>query len=116
MKDIAPRYAQKTFRPEDRINKLQEVVTPDTAAEGVWINQDAWFYLGTLRKDFSTTYPLKKDTNGVYIFVIDGEVVVNDQVLNKRDGFGVWDTSAVSIHALSEAEMLVMEVPMNWED
>ena len=40
-------------------------------------------------------------------------VLINDQKLNKRDGLGVWDTDKLSIAADSEAEVLLMEVPMN---
>jgi len=32
--------------------------------------------LGKLDKDFSTTYELKDKTNGVYAFVIDGDVTL----------------------------------------
>jgi redox-sensitive bicupin YhaK (pirin superfamily) len=111
-KDIAPRYEQKTFKPEDRKNKLQEVVSADKASEGVWINQDAWFHLGTLEKGFSDTYKVKKESNGVYGFVLEGEVTINGQALNKRDGFGVWEVSELTIEATQDAEVLLMDVPM----
>jgi redox-sensitive bicupin YhaK (pirin superfamily) len=111
-KDIAPRYEQKTFNPEDRENKLQEVVSADKASEGVWINQDAWFHLGTLQKGFSDTYKVKKESNGVYAFVLEGEVTINGQALNKRDGFGVWEVSELTIEATQDAEVLLMDVPM----
>ncbi|MBS1936066.1 MAG: pirin family protein, partial [Bacteroidetes bacterium] len=36
------------------------------------------------------------------------------QQLNNRDGFGIWNTSKISITANSQdAELLLMEVPMN---
>ena len=108
-----PRYEQKTFQPEDRINKLQEVVSGNKESDGVWINQDAWFHLGTLKKDFKKDYILKQKGNGVYAFIIEGKVTVNGQKLNKRDGFGVWDIEQISIVADSDAEVLFMEVPMN---
>ncbi len=111
--NIEPRYEQKTFRPEDRINKLQEVVSATKGGDGVWINQDAWFHLGTLKKDFKTDYTIKQKGNGVYVFVIDGEVTLNGQQLNKRDGFGVWNTDTISIAAGNDAEVLLIEVPMD---
>lgn len=111
--NIQPRYEQKTFNPEDRVNKLQEVVSAKKGSEGVWINQDAWFHLGTLKKDFTTDYNIKQKGNGVYTFVIDGEVTVNGQLLNKRDGFGVWDTDKISVIANSDTELLLIEVPMD---
>jgi quercetin 2,3-dioxygenase len=112
-KNIQPRYDQRTFKPEDRVNKLQQVVSAKQGDEGVWINQDAYFHIGNLSKGFSTDYVIKEKGNGVYVFVIKGDVTINNQTLNRRDGFGVWDTEKISIKADSDAEVLLMEVPMN---
>lgn len=111
--NIQPRYEQKTFSPEDRVNKLQLIVSPQKNDEGVWINQDAWFHLGNLKQGFQTVYQVKQKGNGVYAFVISGDVTINGQLLNKRDGLGVWDTDTLDITAGSDAEILLMEVPMN---
>lgn len=118
-KNIQPRYDQITFKPEDRVNKLQQIVSPSKVDDGVWINQDAWFHLGNLKKGFQADYALKQKGNGVYAFVIEGDVTINlptgqagGQSLNKRDGFGVWDVDKLSITADSNAEVLLMEVPM----
>ena len=112
-KNILPRYQQITFNPEDRVNKLQQVVTPVKGEDGVWINQDAWFHLGNLKKDLKTEYSIKRKGNGVYAFVLEGDVKINDQQLHKRDGFGIWDVDNFSIIADSDAEILLMDVPMN---
>lgn len=112
-KNIEPRYEQKTYEPEDRVNKLQQVVSAVKGEEGVWINQDAWFYLGNLKKGFETEYTIKQKGNGVYAFVIEGDATINGQALNKRDGLGVWDTDKLSITATADIEVLLMEVPMN---
>lgn len=112
-RNIQPRYDQKTFKPEDRVNKLQQIVSPVKNDEGVWINQDAWFHLGNLKKGFETRYNIKQKGNGVYVFVIDGEVTIGGQKLSKRDGFGIWNTDVISVAADTDAEVLLMEVPMN---
>jgi len=113
VRNITPRYGQITFKPEDRINKLQQIVSPVKDDEGVLINQDAWFHLGNLKSGFSTDYQIKQKGNGVYAFVIAGDVTINDQRLNKRDGFGIWDVDTLSVSADTDAELLLMEVPMN---
>ena len=112
-RNIKPRYDQKEFKAEDRINKFQTVVAPEKDGSALWINQDAWFNLGNLKSGFKTEYELKGNGSGVYAFVIDGDVTINGQKLNKRDGLGVWDTDKVSISSDSDAEVLLMEVPMN---
>lgn len=112
-RNIKPNYDQLTFKPEDRVNKLQQIVSPSKEDDGVRINQDAWFHLGNLKTGFETEYTIKQKGNGVYAFVIEGDVTINGQKLNKRDGFGVWELDKFSIHADSDAELLLMEVPMN---
>lgn len=84
--------------------------SPDDA--GVWLYQDAWFHLGTLDQGFATEYRLKQPGNGVYAFVLAGDVTINGQSLHRRDGFGLWEVDALAITADSTAELLLMEVPM----
>jgi hypothetical protein len=111
-KDIEPRYGQITLKAEDRKGKLQQIVSNDKNADGVWINQDANFHLGSLEKGFTTNHKINMKGNGIYAFVIDGDVTISGQKLSKRDGFGVWDTDSIDITADSNAELLLMEVPM----
>jgi redox-sensitive bicupin YhaK (pirin superfamily) len=111
-RDSEPRYDQKTFNPNDRVNKLQLVVSPYEDAEGVRINQDAWFSLGNLQTGFETDYSFHLKSNGVYAFVIDGQVTIQDQKLYNRDGMGIWETDSIKIKANSESQLLLMEVPM----
>ncbi|MDZ7650712.1 MAG: pirin family protein [Cytophagales bacterium] len=113
VRNIMPRYGQLTFNPVERINNLQQIVSSKKEDAGVWINQDACFHLGNLKNGFSTEYKIKHKGNGVYAFVIDGDVTINDQKLNKRDGLGIWDVENFSLRADSDAEILLMEVPMN---
>lgn len=116
-RNVTPRYAQRSFRPEDRVNMLQTVVAPlgsdEEKGDAIGIHQDAWFSLGTLKEGVEKAYSLKKTGNGVYIFVIEGSVTVNEQPLSKRDALGLWDIETVSIKADSDAEILIMDVPMD---
>ncbi len=111
-RNVAPRYDQVKLNAEQSHNRLQQILSPNPNDEGVWIYQDAWFHKGSFDKGVSVTYPLKKAGNGVYIFVIEGDIEVNGQTLNRRDGYGIWDTGQISLKALSNAEVLLIEVPM----
>ena len=112
LKNIKPRYEQKTFDENERINKWQIVASPDEKDGGVWINQDAVFSLSHAGKATTVTYKNKFKGNGVYVMVIDGEVEVNGQLLNKRDAIEITDTDEVSIDIKSDADLLAIEVPM----
>ena len=99
---------------ESQLNKLQQILSPNADDEGVWIHQNAWFHLGKFDKGVSTEYTIKGKGNGVYVFVLNGDVKVNDQVLNTRDGYGIWDNDKFTISAETDAEFLLMEVPMEF--
>jgi redox-sensitive bicupin YhaK (pirin superfamily) len=111
-KNVTPRYQQITLNPEDRKNKLQQILSPNTEDEGVWIYQDAWFHLAKFDKGFSTEYQLKKTGNGLYVFVLSGNISVDEQELNQRDGFGIWNFETLTFKANTEAEFLLIEIPM----
>jgi redox-sensitive bicupin YhaK (pirin superfamily) len=112
-RNVTPRYDQITLNINDRHNKLQQILSPSSDDEGVWIHQDAWFHLGKFDNNFSTNYSLKKKENGVYIFVLKGDVSIDEQKLNERDGLGIWNIENFKITANSQdAEILLMEVPM----
>jgi quercetin 2,3-dioxygenase len=112
-RNITPRYDQKLFSVADRINKFQTVVSPEKNSGGLWINQDAWFSLGHFNKGAVGEYKLNNPQSGVYAFVIEGSVTLNGQLLNKRDGLGITETDKLSLTAGEDAEVLLIEVPMN---
>ena len=110
---MKPRYDQITLNNKDLKNQLFQILSPNPDDDGVWIHQDAWFHMGNLEKGQNTSYQLKRNGNGVYAFVLDGDVTIEGQALNRRDGFGIWDTDKISISADSNTKILLMEVPMN---
>jgi len=113
--NVTPRYDQQFFEPKDRKNTLQQILSPNADNAGVWIHQNAWFHWGDLDKNFQTEYTFKDPkNNGLYVFVIEGEIEINGQNLQKRDGFGIWDTEKVQVVSKENAFVLFMEVPMEF--
>jgi hypothetical protein len=112
-KNVPPHYDQKTFSEDAKQNKLATVVSPvGTNDGGVQMYQDAWFHLGKLDAGKTVVYDIKKEGNGVYAFVLDGDVTINDVDLNRRDGLGISETGRLLIKAGSNAEILLMDIPM----
>jgi quercetin 2,3-dioxygenase len=113
-KNVSPRYDQISLKEEDRQNKLQQILSPNPDDAGVWIHQDAWFHLGKFDEGISLDYTLKKQGNGVYAFVLNGDLTINDQSLSARDGFGIWEVEKLTIKSTTPSELLLMEVPMTF--
>ena len=110
-KDIDPRYEQKEFELSHYRNKLVNVVAPDNP-EALWINQQAWFYLGELDQGRDLEYALNEPKNGVYLFVIDGEVEVADRLMERRDGMGISGVADFVIKPMKTSRILLIETTM----
>ncbi|KIO77793.1 pirin [Pedobacter lusitanus] len=113
-RNVEPRYDQVKISAPEKPNTLVQILSPNPDDAGVWIHQDAWFNLGKLEKGSQVDYNFQRKGNGAYIFVLEGEIEVNGQLLSKRDGFGIWDTDSFSVKASSAAEFLIMDVPMEF--
>ena len=111
-RQVKPRYDQIPIKELARKNEFYQVLSPNPDDQGVWIHQDAWFHLGDFDQGKDAEYCFKTSENGLYVFVIDGEVEVEGQKLEKRDGFGVWDTDKINLKSLTDSRVLLMEVPM----
>lgn len=112
-KNVSPRYDQITLNESERKNKFQQVLSPNSNDEGVWIHQDAWFHLGTFDNGISATYAIKKPGNGVYAFVLKGKFNLDGIEIGNRDGLGIWETAEFTLTSSEDgAEILLMEVPM----
>lgn len=112
-KNVEPRYQQITLDIKEQKNNFAQILSPNANDAGVWIHQDAWFYLSDFDKDFSKNIALKKEGNGFYIITIDGTIEVNGSTLEKRDAIGIWETNEIEIKATTDSKFLVMEIPMN---
>ncbi|WP_132779224.1 pirin family protein [Sphingobacterium alimentarium] len=110
--NVTPRYDQIRVDPADRKNRLQQVISPNPDDEGTWIHQDAWFHLSDLDEGKSVTYSLKGEGTGVYIFLLEGELEVAGEKLNRRDAIGITDVKDITLSAQQDASVLIMEVPM----
>jgi quercetin 2,3-dioxygenase len=114
LKNIKPAYGQKTFDLKDRKNNWQVIVSPDTAELALNINQDARFSLVDLEAGKSINYEMKWKNSGLYLFVIDGAVKAEGQSLSNRDALGISATEKVNIEAVSNTQLLAIEVPLQF--
>ncbi|MGP4120195.1 pirin family protein [Psychrobacter aquimaris] len=112
--NVEPRYQQVRIDEIMQPNGFHQVLSPNADDAGVWIHQNAWFSMGDFDKGVTETYQLKDPSNGVYIFVISGKIVVNGNILDTRDGLGVCDTKNFTMDVEEDARVLLMEVPMSF--
>ena len=112
---VEPNYEQRMFSDSGKQNQLQTVVAPKDKLEGeaLPISQQAYIYRSKLAANNTLNIPLKSSNNGLYIFVADGEVNTGNTILGKRDAVGISETDSVEIAAKSDADLVIIEVPMH---
>ncbi|HCT70316.1 MAG TPA: hypothetical protein DF409_03920 [Bacteroidales bacterium] len=113
-KGVKPRYDQVRIADLAKPNDFQQIVSPNPDGDGVWIHQDAWFYMGNFDEGIETKYQIRKSGNGVYAFVLKGSYIIDGTELSERDGLGISDADAVDIKSgQAGSEILLMDIPMN---
>lgn len=117
--NVEPRYDQAKL--DLGHNWLVQVLGPNPGRErekqdgqSVWIYQDAWFHLGRWDAGRDFEYRIRKNGDGIYLFVINGAFEVEGQRLEDRDAFGITGVEMITLRSLEpDSELLVIEVPMN---
>ena len=112
-KNVTPRYDQQSLSALSKQNELYQVLSPNEGDAGVWIHQDPWFHMGDFQERTQVVYAMKKQGNGVYAFVLEGQFEINGETIEKRDGMGIWDTETLHLTSGPNSRILLMEVPMH---
>lgn len=110
--EVEPRYDQISLETTALKNRWHTVLGPRGQHPGLWIHQDAWFFMGDFEAGHQTTFTLKNPGHGLYVFVLEGAVEAGGEALHRRDGMGVEGAESVSFRMLEAGRILLMEVPL----
>lgn len=112
-KGLKPGYKTKTYDFETLNNELKLVASPvNYPDDTLKINQQAYVSFGKLEEGQKLNYNLYRPENGIYLFVIEGSLAVNEQILERRDGLGMEQINNIVLGSLDKTEFVVFEVPM----
>jgi redox-sensitive bicupin YhaK (pirin superfamily) len=116
LKNITPRYDQRTFAPTDFIGQWKTVVSPlGSNIDSLQVNQDTYFNLTALELDETIEYSLHGPRQGAFLIVIEGALEVANNSLGRRDAIGISETDKIQIKAASaNTKALLIEIPMVW--
>jgi len=111
-KGIKPRWDMATFSDRKANGKLPLLVsgrTVDKDQGALYIHQDASISGGLVEAGHELVQPI---VDQAYILVSDGEIEVDGQLMTKGDGLEVKDQDSVTLKAINDAEVIMIDVPL----
>jgi redox-sensitive bicupin YhaK (pirin superfamily) len=116
LKNITPRYDQRTYNTADFKGQWKTVVSPlGTDIDSLQVNQDTYFNLTELNAGESLSYALHGAQQGAFVLVIEGGIEVAGEKLGRRDAIGISQTESIEVQAATaNTKVLLIEVPMVW--
>ena len=107
---LPPGVEQKVFTTEERTDRLLRVISGD-GAPAVLVHQDAHVFVSRLTAASSVSHDLG-DGRGLYLYVIDGAVSVNDHDMATGDAAQITDADRMVVRATADAELILVDVAL----
>ena len=109
--NAAPSYAQEHFPIEARRGALRLVASPDGVDGSLSIRQDARMYATVLAPGESVSHPLASGRKA-WVQVVHGTLRLDEEtLLEAGDGAGISGQSGLRLHAESDCEALLFDLP-----
>lgn len=108
-KGHTPRHEEKKLNLEK--NKITKIVSGKKDSNTLFINQDANLFLCEFDKNKEEEILIGKN-NGLFVFVINGSIEIDNLKLNQRDSFEISNEDKIKINFLKDSKVLLIEVPM----
>ena len=111
-RDIKPGYEQKSFPVGLKKNALLPVISGQKNDKTLYIHQDCTFSLGSADPGKRLPYFLSSPAHGIYVFNIEGEIEIGEDILKTGDAAALSDISKIELVVHKKSEILVIEVPL----
>lgn len=112
-RDIEPKYDQINYSEKELTNNFVQLVGPANSKAILDIQQNAFISMSDLESGKMINYQLNEKSNGIYLFLISGQIQIDDESLNSRDAIGLWDIEKVEMMAENDSKVLIIEVPID---
>jgi len=112
---LDPSWEQRRFDKAARLNKLLPVIVPENEKDGgaLHIHQDAAIYISSLMPGSKVEHKLAKDRKA-YLFVIDGKIKLNNNLMQTRDAAKIENETILPIQAENPTELVVLDLPVKY--
>jgi redox-sensitive bicupin YhaK (pirin superfamily) len=107
---LAPSYEQKAFDPANRANRWQLVASPDGAEGSLTIQQNGKIFLANLGAGQELQQAIGAGRHA-WLQVLRGSVKMDSVTLETSDGLAVSAESLLNLHAASDSELMLFDLP-----
>ena len=108
-KGLEPSYEQLLVSAEEKHGRFRLVASPEGAAGGLTIHQDARLYLASLSPGEGVAHEIERG-RAAWLQVLRGGVHVLGHDLAAGDGVAVADENAISVQAAVPSEVLLFDL------
>jgi redox-sensitive bicupin YhaK (pirin superfamily) len=110
---LTPEVEQRVFTKADRTNRLLRVIGPE-GGEAVTVHQDASVFVASLEAGVEVVHNIG-DGRGAYAYLIEGDARFDDEPVATGDAAKVTEQPSLRIRASVPSELIVVDVPMQFE-
>jgi len=107
---LEPSYEQLRFTPEERAGKLLPVASGQGVPGTVKVHQDTTIYVSAIRPADELNHKLS-DGRRAYLFLIDGELLLNGQTLTSGDQSRIVGEAELKLSAVKSSEIMLLDLP-----
>ena len=110
---LTPEVEQRVFTREDRSNRLLKVLGPE-GGDVVKVHQDAAVYVASLEPGTEVTHEIGEG-RGAYAYLIEGRASFDGHEVATGAAAKVTAQPALTIRAREQSELIIVDVPMQFE-
>jgi redox-sensitive bicupin YhaK (pirin superfamily) len=117
--NVEPRYEKTVLNKNNLVlNKLNLLISDEKnhIKNTQKINQNAYFSIGEFDTEKDIKYSNYQNGNGIFIFVLKGEIEFDNQIISTKDSLEIIDINNMEFKIKSNSKVLIIEVEMgNYE-
>lgn len=105
-----PSYEQKSYNDLKDKKGIFKLISGEPSKELIYIDQDAEFYIAHLDKE-EKSVEIKND-QGLYLYVLEGEIKIGNEIMKKGDSAEVRGEKSIIINSLSESRFVMIQTAL----
>lgn len=113
--NATPELQKSSFKEKTEINKFTDLIPAFSESGNSRPLKDlpARFCFGSFEGDTETDYQLSGDSRGLYVFLLEGEAIIEGQNLKFRDAMGIRETTEIHCVFAKPSQILLIEVSLD---